>query len=159
MRVPLGRDGWCLASWQESSLPDRFEFQADEALAGQFLNDFSEDINLVNDLRRELDLGDEFDESDVQTLIAAQLSQGLLRVYRPKREIVRASLSAEPDVGPAFPLDARASAPAPSPSPVPEGSTFPNDADLAAIAEVQKAAAALGIPFCEECAKAAAAAK
>jgi len=159
MRIPLGSDGWCLASWQEHDLPDRFEFQADEALAAQFLNDFSEDTNLINDLRRQLDLGDEFDESDVQSQIAARLSQGLLRVYRPKREIVRGSLSAEPDAGPAFPLDARAAAPPPPPSPVPEGSTFPNDADLAAIAEVQKAAAALGIPFCEECAKAAAAGK
>jgi hypothetical protein len=159
MRVPLGRDGWYLSNWQDPGLPDEFRFQADDALAKQFLNDYGEDINLVNDLRRVLDLGDEFDESDVQQVIAARLVQGLWRVHRPVRELVRAALAAEPDAGPAFPLDARSSPPAPSASPVPEGSTFPSDADLAAIAEVQKAAAALGIPFCEECAKAAAAGK
>jgi hypothetical protein len=159
MRVPLGRDEWWLSSWEDPGRPDKFRFQADDALATQFLNDYGEDINLLNDLRRELDLGDEFDEADVQEQIAARLAQGLWRVHRPARAIVRGALAAEPDAGPAFPLDARSAPPPPSASPVPEGSTFPNDADLAAIAEVQKAAAAMGVPFCEECAKAAAAGK
>jgi hypothetical protein len=159
MRVPLGRDGWFLSSGEDPGLPDEFRFQADDALATQFLNDFGEDINLTNELRRVLDLGDEFDASDLQGQIAGRLAQGLWRVHRPAREWVRASLAAEPDAGPAFPLDARSSPPPPSAAPPPEGSTFPNDADLAAIAAVQKAAAEMGIPFCEECAKAAAAGK
>jgi len=38
--------------------------------------------------------------------------------------------------------------------PAPEHPLFPDDIDAAAIAEAQKAAAVLGIPFCEECLKA-----
>jgi hypothetical protein len=39
-----------------------------------------------------------------------------------------------------------------------EENVFPNDADLAAIADALKKASQAGVPFCEECAKAAAAA-
>jgi hypothetical protein len=42
----------------------------------------------------------------------------------------------------------------PRPAIVEDTSSFPQDADLLAIAEAQREAALLGIPFCEECEKA-----
>lgn len=42
----------------------------------------------------------------------------------------------------------------PRPTVLDESSSFPGDADLMAIAEAQREAARLGVPFCEECEKA-----
>ncbi len=61
-----------------------------------------------------------------------------------------------PALGPAFPLEERRTAPAPGEA-TSDTALFPEDAELAAIAAVLKAAAEEGVPFCEECAKAAAA--
>jgi hypothetical protein len=64
----------------------------------------------------------------------------------------------EPDMV-AFPIEERrvaAAAAGTKPPPPPDIASFPDSADLAAIAAVMKEAAELGLPFCEECARAAA---
>jgi hypothetical protein len=61
-----------------------------------------------------------------------------------------------PVLGPAFPLEERRGS-AGRAEQSPDVSLVPNDAELVAIAAVLKAAAQDGVPFCEECAKAAAA--
>jgi hypothetical protein len=59
---------------------------------------------------------------------------------------------------PPFPRAERTPPKSSSVVPNSEENVFPNDADLAAIADALKKASQAGVPFCEECAKAAAAA-
>ena len=91
----------------------------------------------------------------VLKLLEQRLSDGRILLYEWVPE--RGGGSSEPEVaiGPAFPLEERrVSAPAPPP---PDPAVFPDDAELAAIADGLKKASESGVPFCEECQKAAAA--
>jgi hypothetical protein len=80
----------------------------------------------------------------------------LLYEWRPQRGGGGTNQDETPALAPAFPLEERRS-PASRPEQSPDVSVFPDDAELVAIADVLKAAAEDGVPFCEECAKAAAA--
>ncbi len=83
-----------------------------------------------------------------------QLRSGALKMLWRRREPLS---RAQPEAAPAPPPPRRA-APAPPSPPTPAYSTFPADLDAAAVANSLKAAAEEGVPFCEECMKAQAAA-
>jgi hypothetical protein len=97
---------------------------------------------------------------DQTGLMADLLSRGLWHVHAPPIPDDQGGGSSEVDAeeediadieqGPASSND-----PAPRAAPPPEEASLPRTADEAAIATAMKLAAELGIPFCEECAKAA----
>ena len=96
---------------------------------------------------------------DTTELMVDLLARGVWHVHAPERpedqgggqlEAEEADI-AEIEQAPA----ASSSDAAPRPAPPPEEGSLPRNADEAAIAVSMKLAAKLGIPFCEECAKAA----
>jgi hypothetical protein len=93
-------------------------------------------------------------------LIADLLARGHWHVHAPARmeEQGGGQLDAEePDIAEIeqAPVAASSSDPAPKPALPPEEGSLPRNADEAAIAAAMKLASELGIPFCEECARAA----
>ncbi len=93
-------------------------------------------------------------------LLGNALATRRLLVYewRPAREGGGTNTDDSPpaNLAPAFPLEERRTSSGPS-EPPPDAALFPENAELVAIAAVLTAAAEDGVPFCEECAKAAAA--
>jgi hypothetical protein len=97
---------------------------------------------------------------DAADLVADRLARGVWHVHAPARMEDQGgskSETEEPDIAEIeqAPAAARSSDPAPRPAAPPEEGSLPRDADEAAIAAAMKAAAQLGVPFCEECARAA----
>jgi hypothetical protein len=87
--------------------------------------------------------------------VARRLTSGAWVARR--RRSARFSMSGleQAEAGPAFPTEGRRSAtPQRVSGPAPDLPLFPDDIDPAVIANAQKRAAALGIPFCEECLRA-----
>jgi hypothetical protein len=83
---------------------------------------------------------------------AERLEAGDLKILWRRREritIAQAPVAATP------PAPRRTAAPAKPSAPTPAYSTFPAGIDAAAIAQILKDAAKDGVPFCEECMKAA----
>lgn len=86
---------------------------------------------------------------------AEELQAGRLKIlWRKRTQLV---LGATPAATSAPVAPRRTPAPVSSSGPTPQYSTFPPDADAAAIARVLQDAARDGVPFCEECMKAQAA--
>jgi hypothetical protein len=157
MRVPVGSEGWYLCDW--SDRPDReyTEFRGSKTLALQWANQFRGDFFALGTLRRLL--GGTFppwSDEQIAQEVAWRLTSG---AWVARRRVVKreaAGAGGRPEEAVAFPKEGRRSAtPTPrAPSPVPEAPLFPGDIDPVTIAESQKHAAALGVPFCEECLKA-----
>ncbi len=80
----------------------------------------------------------------------------LVYEWRPERDGGGSNPEETQSLAPAFPLEDRRVASS-RPDQAPDAALFPEDAELEAIAGVLRSAAEAGIPFCEECANAAAA--
>ena len=156
MWIPLGPSGWYICDSADGHPGQEMELRGNEDVAAQWLRDFCEDTDLTNELRRIIDMPVGWEAWELWEQVAMRLGRGIWKLRRPAWEFQTGALAAEPDASPAFPLDERRSSGSSS-APAREPPTFPHDADLAAIAEAQRAAAESGVPFCEECAKAAAA--
>ena len=153
MRVPIGSDGWYFCHWSDRPDYAYTEFRGSETLALQWANQLRGDIFALYALRRLL--GGTFPLSDEQIAheVAWRLTSGAWVARRRMIKWVASGGQTHPVNAAAFPKEDRRSAP-PPPSPAPDAPLFPGDIDPVAIAEAQKQAAALGVPFCEECLKA-----
>src|ERR1017187_2360287 len=154
MRVPIGSDGWYFCDWSDQPDDENTEFRGSETLALQWANQLRGDIFALYALRRLL--GGTFPLSDEQ--IAHEVALGFTSgAWVGRRGMINWGVASGGQTHPvnaaAFPKEDRRSAP-PPPSPAPDAPLFPGDIDPVAIAEAQKQAAALGVPFCEECLKA-----
>jgi hypothetical protein len=153
MHVPLGRDEWYLCDETDKPKIDYVEFRGDEALALQWLDQFRSDVALCAGMRGLFDLPFHYEDSQIRQQIASRLARGVWRARRPAKKPIAWGPSREPATAPFALADRRA--PTASRTSAPEASVFPDDVDFAAIAAAQKEAAELGVPFCEECARAA----
>jgi hypothetical protein len=154
MRVPIGSDGWYFCHWSDRPDYAYTEFRGSETLALQWANQLRGDVFAWYALRRLL--GGSFPPlSDEQAAheVAWRLTSGAWLARRRVIKWVARGGESRPADAAAFPKEDRHSAP-PPPSPAPDAPLFPDDIDPVAIAEAQKQAAALGVPFCEECLKA-----
>jgi hypothetical protein len=153
MRVPIGSDGWYLCDWNDRADHEYIEFQGSETLALQWANQLRGDVSAWYALRGLL--GGTFPLSDEQIAheVAWRLTSGAWVARRRLVKWVASGGETHPVDGAAFPKEDRRPAP-PPPSQVADAPLFPGDIDPEAIAEAQKQAAALGVPFCEECLKA-----
>ena len=102
------------------------------------------------------------DEQQLVDLLAPWLADGWLHIGSSKPAVYQLVPVSAPAAAAALstaPAPAPASAPrpaAPSPSPAPVDSTFAPNLDIEAMVAALRAAAQTGVPFCEECARAAA---
>jgi hypothetical protein len=131
------------------------EFRGSETLALQWANQFQGDIFALCALRRLV--GGTFpplSDEEVAEEVAWRLASGVWVARR--RRLQRMAVGGTESVAEAaaFPKEDRRPAAAPPRTPAPDAPLFPDDIDPAAIAEAQKRAAALGVPFCEECLRA-----
>jgi hypothetical protein len=153
MRVPVGKDGWYLCDWGDAWEEECTEFRGTHTLALQWACQLRGDCFSLGTVRRLI--GGTFpprsDEQIAQEL-AWRLTSGTWVARRP---VIRheGGGAAPAPVAPAFPREERRAAP-PPPAPGPDAPLFPGDIDPEAIADAQRRAAALGVPFCEECLKA-----
>lgn len=166
MDIQLGYWRWKVYRWNEH--PNPFRGRSDLAL--EWLRRFQNDRLVMSELRATLaaaGANTQFWPDDKRVLeeVAARLSSGEFHVcaessypfHTPAAEVVPPDPDAETA---AQVMSAPPAAPAPAPPPEVETQpTLPQNADPAQIAEVLKQAAQKGTPFCEECAKAAQAAK
>jgi hypothetical protein len=153
MRVPVGSDGWYLCDWSDQPDHEYTEFRGNKTLALQWAKQFRGDFFALCTLRRLL--GGTFSpRSDEQVAqeVARRLTSGAWLARRRVVKTVASGGGERPEEAVAFPKEDRRSV-APR-APLPEAPVFPGDIDPVAIAEAQKQAAALGIPFCEECLRA-----
>jgi hypothetical protein len=154
MRVPIGSDGWYFCDWSDHPDWEYTEFQGSETLALQWANQLRGDVLAWYSLRGLL--GGAFPPlSDEQLAheVAWRLTSGAWVARRRVVKWVASGGERRPVDAAAFPKQERRAAP-PPPSQAPDAPLFPSDIDPVAIAEAQKQAAALGVPFCEECLKA-----
>jgi hypothetical protein len=155
MRVPVGSDGWYLCDWRDQPDHEYTELRGNKTFAMQWANQFRGDFFALGTLRRLL--GGTFparSDEQIAQEVAWRLAGGIWVARRRRVKRVATGGEQREDVAPPFPMEDRRSPPPRSPSPGPEAPLFPGDTDLMAIAEAQKQAAALGIPFCEECLRA-----
>ena len=156
MHVPVGNDGWYLCERSDHPDYEYRDFIGSQTLALQWANQFRGDYFAWYTLRRLL--GGAFpprSDGEISREVAWRLTSGAWVARRPivHRVAVRAVESIVET--PAFPIEDRRSRPPQSTSaPGPDAPLFPSDIDPVAIAEAQKEAAALGVPFCEECLRA-----
>ncbi|HEY1339990.1 MAG TPA: hypothetical protein VGF59_20900 [Bryobacteraceae bacterium] len=150
----------CPVSDEGPEEDETLEFGAPE-WASRWAFDLRGDVFAMNQMRRELVAAGHthaqgMEDDEIVRLIGREFEAGRLVFARRKRR--PQTFGGASDSRPAAAQD---SAPAPPPSPpppreqAPEPPTFSPDADLLAIAAAQQEAARLGVPFCEECAKAA----
>ena len=95
---------------------------------------------------------------DATGQMADLLSRGIWHVHAPPLPDDQGggvSEAEEEDIAEIEQVPAASDGPAPRPAPPPEEGLLPRNADEAAIAAGMKLASLLGIPFCEECARAA----
>jgi len=155
MRVPVGSGGWYLCKWSDRPDGKVTEFQGSKTLALQWANQFRGDLFATNALRDLL--GRTFAPlSDVEIAegVASRLTSGVWLARRRAVEWAPTIRERSQAAGPS-PNDVRRPAVAPrTPGPTPDPPLFPDDVDAAAIAAAQREAAAMGLPFCEECLKA-----
>jgi len=98
------------------------------------------------------------DDAGVLEQIANKLVSGELRVCARKWEFSGStSAKGAEQTAPPFDPNERKKYQPDEPAPPESEESFPDSADLVAIAEVQRQAAAAGAPFCEECERARAA--
>jgi hypothetical protein len=154
MQVPIGKTGWYLCDWQDEPTSDYIEFQGRDAVAVQFLDQFRHDVYALRSLRGVLGAthpwtGDE----QIFAFAARRLATGAWMARRPAMPLFPNGGVSEPSEAAPFPIEERRTAATPS-GPAPDPPVFPSDIDPAAIAQAQKDAASLGVPFCEECVRA-----
>ena len=153
MEDPIGSDGWYLCDDQDQPESDFVEFLGHEAHAVQFLNQFRDDVFAQRTLRRLLGATHPFaDDESVSGDVALRIGRGIWLARQPTFQLYPSGGKPAAAEAPAFPKEERSPAP---PSPAGDSPIFPSDIDPAAIAQAQKDAAAAGVPFCEECVKAA----
>ena len=154
MRVPIGSDGWYFCDWSDQPEHEYTEFRGSETLALQWANQLRGDVFALYALRRVLGGScPPLSDDQIAHEVAWRLTSGAWVARRPVSQWVAAGGERRPEDAAAFPKEDRRLAP-PAPSPAPDAPLFPGDIDPVAIAEAQKQAAALGVPFCEECLKA-----
>ena len=160
MRVPLGTDGWYLCDRSYHSDHDYTEFRGTSTHALQLINQFRGDRYVFEALRRQLPGGLSLSDAELAHEVAWRLTTREWRARHFETQWAASSGTAPPEPPPppsAKPV--RAATPPRTPTPEREGAVFPSDTDMDAIAEAQRLAAELGLPFCEECLKAQLAAK
>lgn len=153
MRVPIGSDGWYLCDWGDQPDQEYTEFRGSQTLALQWASRFRGDPFALCTLRRLLGgASPPLNDEQIVQEVAWRLTSG---VWLARRRVVKwvAKVSHRPPEEAAFPREARRPA-TPPPGPIADAPLFPGDIDPVAIAAAQKQAAALGVPFCEECLKA-----
>jgi hypothetical protein len=96
------------------------------------------------------------DEHQLVDHLAAAVAAGRLRTTGARPELRRLVIAAAPAPAPAPPPAAPARRAAPVAPPAPVETTFGSELDVAAMVAVLVQAAQDGVPFCEECAQAAA---
>ena len=154
MRVPIGSDGWYLCDWSDQPDLEDTEFRGSETLAVQWAGQFRGDIFALNAVRRLL--GGAFPplcDEQVAHEVAWRLTCGMWVARRHAIHWAAPGGRKPPEEAAAFSRQDRRPA-QPPPPPGPDAPLFPGDIDPVAIADAQKRAAALGVPFCEECLKA-----
>jgi len=153
MEVPIGSDGWYLCDDQDQPEDDFVEFLGHEAHTTQFLNQFRDNVFAQQTFRRLLGATHPFaDEDSVPQDVALRIGRGTWLVRQPTFQLYPSGGKPAAAEAPAFPKEERSAGPS---SPAGDPPVFPSDIDPAAIAQAQKDAAAAGVPFCEECVKAA----
>jgi hypothetical protein len=162
MLVALGRNAWYLCDRNDTPEFLYWEFRGNAPQALQWLRQFQNDCYAMAVLRRLFLAGTaglEEEDEERLSLASRRLGAGSLRAVQRLELTAAAPVAKEQGsgLGPAFPLEERRQAPAPTAG-GPDAPTFPPDIDPEAIAEAQRAAASQGVPFCEECLKAALAA-
>ncbi len=120
----------------------------------QWASQFRGDAFALSTLRRLI--GSAFpprSDEQVAQEVAWRLTTG---VWLARRRVIRkaSGLGGRPEEAPPFPREDRRSTAPQVVSPPTDASLFPDDIDPVAIAEGQRQAAVLGVPFCEECLKA-----
>ena len=152
MRVPIGSDGWYFCDWSDQPDYEYTQFRGSETLALHWVNQLRGDVFAWYSLRGLLGATFPLSDEQVAREVAWRLTSGAWLARRRVVKWVARGGESRPVDAAAFPKEDRRSAP--SPSQAPDAPLFPGDIDAEAIAEAQKQAAALGIPFCEECLKA-----
>ncbi len=164
--VRLGAQGWELHPGTACAVCEPYPGLRDRLRARLFLQRFAKDPLAAEAIRhllwRETPpwVMTKVTAPDATALMADLLSRGIWHVHAPPKlqdqgggkseaEVV------EEDIAEIVQAPASSSEPAPRPAPPPEEGSLPRDADEAAIAAGMKLASLLGIPFCEECARAA----
>jgi hypothetical protein len=155
MRVLLGGDDWYLCDADDPPDPPYREFQGSETYALQLLGHFRGDGAAIDGLHRlwSATSADRLTDDELLRQISWWLDNGTIRARQPIPP-VESGGGGVTEKQAAFPLERRRQPGAPSPGTSPEGPSFPDDVDPTAIAAVLKEAAAMGVPFCEECVKA-----
>jgi hypothetical protein len=154
MRVPIGSDEWYLCDRSDEPDHEYIEFQGTGTLAVQWAHQFDNDLFAKRTLRTLL--GSSYasrNDEQIAREVGRRLTSG---VWIARRRILERPTEDRgvPVEAPAFPKEERRPTPQKASGPEPEAPLFPADIDAMAIAEAQKQAAALGIPFCEECLRA-----
>jgi hypothetical protein len=154
MRVPLA-DGWYLCNRRDRPDYEYKEFRGGRTLAVQWSRQFLANHFALCALRRLL-IGTSPARGDEQILqeLAWRLASGAWLARQRVIRKVGAPSEKRSDTPAPFPRAVRRAAPPVSPGSEPEPALFPTDTDAMAIAAAQMEAAALGLPFCEECLKA-----
>ncbi len=160
--VSLGR--WRLFWWYERPKPSAELIAWDRAAASLWVLGFRRQSDALPALRRLLSQHHtvtfwRWGDDSLLKQVADGVANKRLLVYEWRPERGGGDLGDEspaPVLAPAFPLEERRVTTGPA-GPAPDVPIFPEDAELVAIAAVLKAASEDGVPFCEECAKAAAA--
>jgi hypothetical protein len=154
MHVPVGNE-WYLCDRSDQPDHEYIEFQGSGTLALQWAHQFDHDLFAKRTLRDLLgaSYASRSDEH-IAREVAWRLTSG---VWFARRRVVERPVidSAVPVEAPPFPKERRRPSPQQRRGPEPDAPLFPSDIDPMAIAAAQKQAAALGIPFCEECLRAA----
>ena len=160
MHIPLGLDGWYLCRWLDPADAEASEFHGDEASALRLVCQFRDDSLALNRVRGEIPrtAAEPLSDDELLRYVSWELASGRWKA-RKRTKLWLAGISEPDSAAPpaAFPLAAKSSGPRQA-APPPDPPVFPDDIDAPAIAKVLTNAAVLGVPFCEECAKAAAAA-
>jgi hypothetical protein len=159
MNVTLGRTGWYLCDRNDNPDFEYTQFRGGDAAARHWVHQFLGDFVAMSALRRlfETTTPPRTNEQ-IAREVARRVASGS---WLARRKVIAWVGSRNGESVAAAPLPAppvRRPAPAPSAAPAPDAPLFPNDIDAMAIAEAQKTASRLGIPFCEECLRAAQAA-
>ncbi len=154
-----------LCTWSQCSGCDSLVRAGDATAARQWVGRFIGDEVTMARLRQlALSVGAEAspqlcDDQALADRITAGITAGSIRVCGPAKPVTLYGLAVvrAPAAAPAPPAPSPApprAAPVAAPPPV--ETTFGSDLDVAAMVAVLRAAAQDGVPFCEECAKAAA---
>ncbi|MEO8369940.1 MAG: hypothetical protein ABI806_12135 [Candidatus Solibacter sp.] len=156
MRVPIGSGGWYLCERRDQQDGKFTELRASKTLALQLAKQFRGDLSATSALRGLL--GHAFpplSDTALAEEVASRLTSGVWVARRRGAQWSPTIRERAQQAIQAAPSESRRSAAVSRPAgPPPDPPLFPDDIDAGAIAAAQKEAAALGLPFCEECLKA-----